>query len=67
MERRYRITNAEGKCKHCGVAITYDGSGAWVDATDGDGCGENLTAGSAQPHGSHEPICPECNPPEGRK
>ena len=26
------------KCIHCGMSITEDGQGSWVDETDGDGC-----------------------------
>ena len=26
------------RCQNCGTGVTYDGLGAWVDETDGDGC-----------------------------
>ena len=26
------------RCQNCGTGVTYDGLGAWLDETDGDGC-----------------------------
>lgn len=30
-----------GTCRHCGVRITKEVGGSWVDASDGDGCWAN--------------------------
>lgn len=55
------MTASNDKCKFCGTTITYDGIGAWVDSTDGDGCDNPTNAhspkGTTMTASSDEEVC----------
>jgi hypothetical protein len=38
LKRKPNKIDGSERCKFCKEPITFDGIGAWLDSTDGDGC-----------------------------
>lgn len=39
---KWRAVPVVFRCGACGVPVSFDGRGSWVDATGGDGCGAGV-------------------------